>query len=43
MATVLAFEDRVDEIAKRHGLPRLQAMSKARERFPAEFKAYQEA
>ena len=42
-AAVLAFEDRVDEIAKRHGLPRSRAMSKARERFPDEFRAYQEA
>ena len=36
---VLAFEDRVDEIAKSRGVPRHTAMRAARQRFPDEFAA----
>lgn len=35
----LAFEDRVDEIAKARGIPRHAAMSAARTRYPDEFEA----
>lgn len=37
------FQDRVDEIAKRDGIGRSGAMSKARAEFPTEFATYQEA
>lgn len=36
---MMEFEDRVEQIAKGRGLPRHQAMKKARERYPDEFAA----
>lgn len=36
---VMEFDDRVEQIAKGRGLPRHQAMKKARERYPDEFAA----
>lgn len=38
-----AFEKRVDEIQKSEKVSRTQAMQKARERYPVEFEAYQDA
>jgi pterin-4a-carbinolamine dehydratase len=36
---LLVFQDKVDEIAKRDGIPRYVAMSRARERYADEFEA----